>query len=518
MSIQITNNKQTFCILSLYTFVLLFLISPDSFTHDIYTCCDTPIFFMCGKAWMNGMIPYVDFTDSKGPLLWLIQGIGYLISPYNYIGVFLLSCVFYCVVFFLAFKTAFLFLKNYHLAIICSMLMGLVYFNPWYHYEIKSEDWCQPFVILALYRLCLQYYKTDIKDRRSLYITAYLLGLSCAGTLLIKYSITAMMAIMVFSFYYYIVKEKQNLIIPTLLMIVGALTLIIPFVAYFYFLGNLRDFINEYFIKTLATIDGSNNFVTFIHELLLTSADTRYALLFTISLLGCIMFAKQNRNYRLFPFISMLFFWIISIHHATNYYYLTSCFSFLIFFMIWVVNINYTKLISISKRGLISMSFILIVFLTYWNYTFTDGYLLSNLFFYNNEYRTTYYNAAFVLSQVKNPKIVYLDCAIYGWGTPVNALPGSKYYNTQYGETKEMRNRKHQDVLQQIPDFICMEEDFLYEDAMEVVKNAGYKLCYDFHWWHHHFYFYTKHKGIKVPTQNIHVSNLDVLFKRRIFK
>ena len=29
---------------------------------------------------MNGMVPYVDFTDSKGPSLWLIYGIGYLLS------------------------------------------------------------------------------------------------------------------------------------------------------------------------------------------------------------------------------------------------------------------------------------------------------------------------------------------------------------------------------------------------------------------------------------------------------
>ena len=30
---------------------------------------------------MNGLTPYVDFTDSKGPLLWLIYGIGYLRAP-----------------------------------------------------------------------------------------------------------------------------------------------------------------------------------------------------------------------------------------------------------------------------------------------------------------------------------------------------------------------------------------------------------------------------------------------------
>lgn len=73
------------------SFCVLFFLSPDSYTHDLYDRIDTGWFFTCGKAWMNGMIPYVDFADSKGPLLWLIFGIGYLLSPNNYLGMFWIS-------------------------------------------------------------------------------------------------------------------------------------------------------------------------------------------------------------------------------------------------------------------------------------------------------------------------------------------------------------------------------------------------------------------------------------------
>jgi len=31
-------------------------------------------------------VPYVDFIDSKGPLLWLIYGVGYVITPHSFIG------------------------------------------------------------------------------------------------------------------------------------------------------------------------------------------------------------------------------------------------------------------------------------------------------------------------------------------------------------------------------------------------------------------------------------------------
>ena len=43
--------------------------------------------------------PYLDFADSKGLLLWLIYGIGYLISPTSYIGVFWLSIIAYTITF-----------------------------------------------------------------------------------------------------------------------------------------------------------------------------------------------------------------------------------------------------------------------------------------------------------------------------------------------------------------------------------------------------------------------------------
>ena len=53
-------------------FIILFIASPDSYTHDLYQRTDSANFFTSGKSLMKGLIPYSDFTDSKGPLLWTI--------------------------------------------------------------------------------------------------------------------------------------------------------------------------------------------------------------------------------------------------------------------------------------------------------------------------------------------------------------------------------------------------------------------------------------------------------------
>lgn len=94
------EDWKIFGLFFIFIFILFFFISSDSYTHDLWYKNDSAWFYMCGKAWMNGMIPYVDFSDSKGPLLFLIYGIGYLLSPRNYLGIFWISVFWYAVVFF----------------------------------------------------------------------------------------------------------------------------------------------------------------------------------------------------------------------------------------------------------------------------------------------------------------------------------------------------------------------------------------------------------------------------------
>ena len=119
----IINKYKHYIYLSLFLWVIMLIISPDSYLHRLFIRDDSAIFFTSGKALMNGMTPYVDFADSKGPLLWLIYGIGYLLSHYDYTGVFWLSWLSYSITFIFIFKTSQLFLKDKQLAFISSVSM-----------------------------------------------------------------------------------------------------------------------------------------------------------------------------------------------------------------------------------------------------------------------------------------------------------------------------------------------------------------------------------------------------------
>ena len=98
------------------------------------------LFFISGKALMNGLRPYVEFADSKGPLLWLIYGIGYLLSPQSYTGVYVVSIFAYAGIFYFNYKTALLLLRDEGRAWAVTLLMTVAYFWPWFHFEVRAED------------------------------------------------------------------------------------------------------------------------------------------------------------------------------------------------------------------------------------------------------------------------------------------------------------------------------------------------------------------------------------------
>lgn len=140
--------------LFLLSFVLLLLLSPDSYLADIYGMrCDSAWFFTCGKAWIEGMIPYVDFADSKGPLLWLIYGLGYLLSPVSYHGVFWLSVVAYTITLHFVWLTARLFLKPKEAMFVLVSMPFFLFFIT-YHNEVRAEDFCMPAICGAIFFTC----------------------------------------------------------------------------------------------------------------------------------------------------------------------------------------------------------------------------------------------------------------------------------------------------------------------------------------------------------------------------
>lgn len=507
------RNRNIIISIVLYVFLILLLVSPDSYTHDLLDRTDSAWFFTCGKAWMNGMTPYVDFADSKGPLLWFIYGVGYLISPYNYIGVFWLSVLLYSFVYYWIFKTSNIFLNDPRLSFICTILLSLSFFCPWFHDEVRAEDWCQLFIAWSLYRACDMIYSSN--TRHNYFISFGIFGLCLMATLLIKYNITVMLAGIVVCCFYYAILKRIDLFKIFISSISGASLVALPFLLYFKFKGNLSAFINEYFLNTFKTIQDSNSISNYIHEWLLTMVHPERMILFVLSVAGALLMGKSVKYDKYFFLYSFLCFFAIAIHHAFEFY-LCSCLIFILWFIIPFVS-RYKDYL-IGNKKIIALAAMLLAFITIFNYTFAGGYLINNLFFKDTQYRKDMYNIGYLMSQVSKPTIIYFQSTDHGYGVLADALPGSKYWSSQTGATTDMEQVQVHDVLSGKSDFVMTDNvNSPLSKKVTILELSGYHKCYSYQTQKYYYELYTK-KQLKPIPANFHVTWKDIILKRNIIK
>ena len=451
-----------FVSMALFAFVVLFFISPDSPTHYFYDRCDSANFFMCGKAWMNGMIPYVDFTDSKGPLLWLLYGIGYLLSPRSYSGVLIVSVISYAFTYYYTYKTAAVFLSEKYVILLSTILMTFAYFCPLYHFETRAEDFCLPFVMASLYYTCRLLYSRNETGNSTMRRTSFVLGLSISATILIKYSIAGMLCIFIPIIWIVFHAKQQNLWKSLFWIIVGGLCIALPFVVVFLYLGNLTDFINQYFFVTFQTIKESQNANEGgLHYLILTMMQNAPILLMVIVSVVSPFLIPYMERYRFFPLITASFAILLCLPNAKWPYY----FSILSPYMIFAV-IAMARLLESHKALPYKRLFIAVTIMT------VSGTVLCNYHYYyysknavgmlnlklqkNNPERQAYqYFSDVLCSFPGQPRIIYADTqCISEFGVASEALPGCRDWSQQNGATPQMRQATWEAISQGRTDFV----------------------------------------------------------------
>ena len=445
--------------------VILMLLSPDSYLHNIAPRIDSAWFFMCGKAWMNGMVPYVDFADSKGPLLWLIYGVGYLLSHYDYHGVFWVSVVVYSFTFYFLLKTARIFVEYRSQAILAVLMTAIAIFNPVTHNEMRAEDFGMFFTALSLWQLCrLLYAEHTERDERTAF---FAFGISLAGTLLIKYNITAMCCIFPAIGLYHLLRERHPVWQPLLACAAGFAALALPFLVYFLIQGSFSAFIQEYFINTLQTIENKRESSGALNSMIEDfSMFFELKILFStcmLMLLVIIITTFKMKPYKYLPLGLYLCFMMICINcHAYYYYY-----SLIMIVGIFPMTQVFLQFKWCSVRLCILATFIGIAF-----YVYRD--LLRPISICDKETIVQSNEIERIISEIKNPRVISLSTE-RGWGVTQHALPATKYWALQAGYTELM----FKDAIENIgkSDFVFV--DYWDKDSIIIndrLKSEGFKF------------------------------------------
>ncbi len=231
-------------------------------------------------------------------------------------------------------------------------------------------------------------------------------------------------------------------------------------------------------------------------------------MVFIISTISTSLIAFQLKRYRFFPLVSFLYVFFITIQNDTCTYYLSSCAIFMLFGFVAVITpLSYHHRAVVSKYS-IAASAVAGLLCIYTNYEIHDK--TGNYFFQDNEKRASYYRFAGIMSEVGNPRIVYLGF-LNGYGVPVNSLPGCKYFGRQDGELACMKEEAKDACRKHRPDFVVVYTDSL--PYRRFVETCGYHAC-DSTTAEPRAVLYSKRKTAKRPLP--HISNSDVLSKRKI--
>lgn len=114
---------------------------------------DPNCFFTVGKGMLHGLVPYRDLFEQKGPLLYFIHALAYLISPSSFAGVYVLEILSFQIVLYYAWKTASLYLTREGALRILPVYALLITASLAFFKGDSAEEFCLPMLTVSLYHL-----------------------------------------------------------------------------------------------------------------------------------------------------------------------------------------------------------------------------------------------------------------------------------------------------------------------------------------------------------------------------
>jgi hypothetical protein len=333
---QLTDTK-VLLLFMLWSFFIQLFLSNDSPFFGLAHRIDSAWFYMEGKAFLYGLRPYVEFTDFKGPIIWLFYGIGWLISPLDYHGMYVVSGVLYAVTLFFNYKTANVFLQSEKRSLAATLPMIFVYFFPWFHFETRSEDLMLPFVAISLYALFKRLYAEERDDRADF----MMLGGCFTVLVLMKYNVAAVQGVMILVALWDQYKHKRGLALPFGWMIIISVVIAAPFIIYFIATDTLGAFFHNYFVLAYETVTLENSdSPSYMQDLAGILADYRKIVFIVVVFVSGMLLSLKLKRYKYVPVaIAMLFIAMMTRHNVWNYYY-GVCYIFVIYLFIDILLIN----------------------------------------------------------------------------------------------------------------------------------------------------------------------------------
>lgn len=237
-------NKDSICygILLICVIIFGFLSFNTAPTFNGLPDVDSAVFQVMGRGMANGQIIYKDLFDHKGPIVYVINMLGYIISPKA--GLFILEIVFMYLGTVYVYKAAKIFLGDKDIS---SIFISLIYLCASFLYMCGgnfTEEYAITFLSMGMYYILKIIYEKQYEKK----LNWILIGLTFAINLFIKPTyISVWIAFGIIQLICSIKDKKiKDLFKYILYMLFGILIVTIPVLIYLILNSALYDFFDAY--------------------------------------------------------------------------------------------------------------------------------------------------------------------------------------------------------------------------------------------------------------------------------
>ena len=239
-----------FLLLLLGSALVMLLLSTSSPLYPTNPWVDANCYVTVARGMREGLVPYRDLIDHKGPLLYAVHWFAALISPNSFKGVYLLEVLACALFLFASWKTVRLYEAG---GGIVPMLVGtaaLLAASLAFVYGDSAEEFCTPLMAWSLYD-AMRYFRRNERMRAGCLLRN---GLLAGCVLWIKYSLLglhfAWMAVIAIDS---VVREKKiGPAVKMCLSFLGGMALsALPWLVYFGANGAVADWLRVYFVQNM---------------------------------------------------------------------------------------------------------------------------------------------------------------------------------------------------------------------------------------------------------------------------
>jgi len=291
----------------LYSFILsvvfLAVCSKSSFLYPFNDWYDANDFLTMGKGIAHGLVPYRDLYEQKGPILYFLHTICYLIPGPHFFGVYVLEAAAFTLFLYHAGKIILLYLRPHAPYWILPILSGLILSSESFCQGDSAEELCAALLMVTFYET-LAYFSGRYPLPLS-YRKLFFHGLLAGIILWIKYTLLGFHLAFMAVLFFILVSEKSfaRSIKSCLAFLAGMALPALPVAAYFTANDALADLFQVYFYNNMFLYDSgkSSGIVTLLVTILMRIGDTffrniQFSMFTIIGVLAFIISGKFLRN------------------------------------------------------------------------------------------------------------------------------------------------------------------------------------------------------------------------------